>query len=439
MLPIAIGVLLLTAPSPQSLTSPGRPPALLVRMAEEGPSQPLSIEKMDVQVSATAFLAETTTTIVFRNDNARALEGELVFPLPEGATLSGYALDVEGVLVDGVVVEQQKARIVFEQEVRKGIDPGLAEWVKGSNFRTRIWPVPARGTRTVRVRYLSALSVRGSDTGLEATYVLPMVRQKISLFSLRIEVAKTQVTPEIRSGDLATLHFDRWEERYVAETRLADFEAREDLTVALPAVPRQNVTVERGADGGAYFTLDAFPVGAQVATEARPAKKAGLYWDASMSRDSADRRAEMRAIELWLRRVGNIELEVVVFRNVTDPPRAFSIRGGNAIALLAFLEAAPRDGGTDLGSLVFNSDPDYDVVVTDGVDNLTNRLPESKRPLYILNGDARADHAALRHLARLSGGTYFNLQNSSGRRSCPRHRLGVRAPSLDRSRPEADR
>lgn len=63
MLPIAIGVLLLTAPSPQSLTSPGRPPALLVRMAEEGPSQPLSIEKMDVQVSATAFLAETTTTI----------------------------------------------------------------------------------------------------------------------------------------------------------------------------------------------------------------------------------------------------------------------------------------------------------------------------------------------------------------------------------------
>ena len=412
MLPI-IGVLLLTASSPQSVPTPRLPPALLVRTAEEASSQPLSIERMDVQVSATAFLAETTTTIIFRNDNARALEGELVFPLPEGATLSGYALDVEGVLIDGVVVEQQKARIVFEQEVRKGIDPGLAEWVKGSNFRTRIWPIPARGTRTVRVRYLSALSVRGSGTGLEATYVLPMVRQKISLFSLRIEVAKTQVTPEIRSGGLANFHFGPWEERYVAETRLVDFEAREDLTVALPAVPRQNVTVERGADGGAYFTLDAFPVGAQVAAEARPAKKAGLYWDASMSREAADRRAEMRAIELWLRRIGDIELEVVVFRNVADPLRAFSIRGGNAIALLAFLEAAPRDGGTDLGSLVFNSDHDYDVVVTDGLDNLTNRLPESKRALYILNGDARADHAVLRHLSRISGGTYLNLQSSS--------------------------
>src|SRR5262245_4822552 len=134
-----LGALFMSTLSPQERATPTRPPALLVRIAEESPSQPLAIEKMAVEVKATAFLAETTTTLTFRNANPRALEGELVFPLPEGSTLSGYALDVEGALVDGVVVEQQKARVVFEAEARKGVDPGLAEWVKGNNFRTRIW------------------------------------------------------------------------------------------------------------------------------------------------------------------------------------------------------------------------------------------------------------------------------------------------------------
>src|SRR5262245_33105797 len=117
-------------------------PALLVKINEERPSEPLAITKMEVQASITAFLAETTTTLTFRSRHDRPLEGELVFPLPEGATLAGYALDVGGELVDAVAVERHEARIAFEKEVRKGIDPGLAEWVQGNNFRTRVWPIP---------------------------------------------------------------------------------------------------------------------------------------------------------------------------------------------------------------------------------------------------------------------------------------------------------
>ncbi|MBX7185552.1 MAG: DUF2135 domain-containing protein [Vicinamibacteria bacterium] len=420
-----LGVLLASAFSQQIPATTSRPPALLVRIAEEGPSQPLSIEKMEVQVSATAFLAETTTTLTFRNDNTRALEGDLVFPLPEGSTLSGYALDV-----DGVVVEQQKARVVFEAEVRKGVDPGLAEWVKGNNFRTRVWPIPARGTRTVRVRYISALAARAVGDAMETTYVLPMVRQRIAGFSLRIEVAKTLAAPEIRSGRLANFNFSRWDERYVAETHLEQFEAGEDLIVALPAVPRRSVMVERGFDGGAYFILND---SSDVVPEARTPspKRVGLYWDASLSRESADRRAETRAIESWLRRIGDVELDVVVFRNVAEPRRAFSIRGGNTAALSTFLEAAPRDGGTDLGSLVFDSGHDYEVLVTDGLDTLTDRLPESKRPLYILNGDARANHAVLRHLARISGGVYFNLQTATDDEAARGIGSGGSLPFLD--------
>jgi hypothetical protein len=34
-------------------------------------------------------------------------------------------LDIEGEIVDGVCVEKEKARIAFEKEVRKGVDPGF--------------------------------------------------------------------------------------------------------------------------------------------------------------------------------------------------------------------------------------------------------------------------------------------------------------------------
>jgi len=58
-------------------------------------------------------------------------------------------------MVDAAVVEKDQARIVFETEQRKGIDPGLVEWVGGNNFKTRIWPIPAKGSRTVRVDFVT--------------------------------------------------------------------------------------------------------------------------------------------------------------------------------------------------------------------------------------------------------------------------------------------
>ena len=204
------------------------PPALLVKISAEKPSEPLVIARADVDVVIAGFLAETTTTLTFRNPHDRALEGELVFPLPEGATVSGYALDVRGELVDGVIVERHEARIAFEKEVRRGIDPGLVEWLKGNNFRTRVWPIPARGSRTVRVRYVSDLVTRPQDGALQALYALPLrFRQPIDELSLKVEVVKGAVRPEVRGGGIANFRFDKWEDRYVAQTHLTSAQPAE--------------------------------------------------------------------------------------------------------------------------------------------------------------------------------------------------------------------
>ena len=418
------------SPSGGALEAPVPPsharPALLVKVADDRPSESLGVARMDVAVVISGFLAETTTTLTFQNGYGRALEGELVFPLPEGATLSGYALDVGGELVDGVPVERHEARIAFEKEVRKGIDPGLAEWVAGNNFRTRIFPIPAHGTRTVRVRYVSRLLTRGSAGARDAYYLLPLAtRDRLAELSLRIEVAKSNDKPEVRSGGLANFEFGPWQDRYVAEARLRDFQPQQDLVIALPRVPEQALTIETAEDGQVYFVIDGFP-GALPASAPPPAHRVGLYWDASLSRESAARDQELSVIERWLGRAGDLDVDVVVFRDTAEAPRPFSVRAGDASSLLAFLRRTPCDGGTRLATLRFPAGHDYELLVSDGLANLGDGVPEVHAPLYALNGDARANHALLDHIARTSGGRYLNLQQTTAEEAA----LAIGAPVL---------
>lgn len=93
----------------------------------------------------------STLNLIVANESNRILEGELAFPLDEGESVIGYALDIDGSLRQGVVVEKEKGRQVFEAVVRQGIDPGLVEKTSGNNFKTRIYPLPAKGIRQVQI------------------------------------------------------------------------------------------------------------------------------------------------------------------------------------------------------------------------------------------------------------------------------------------------
>ncbi|HNV71669.1 MAG TPA: VIT domain-containing protein [Candidatus Ozemobacteraceae bacterium] len=135
----------------------------------------IELRQVSIETRLAGHVAETRMTMAFHNPGSRNLAGDLVFPLPEGAAVSGYALDVNGVLVDGVAVEKEKARVVFEKEMRKGVDPGLVEQVGGNTFKTRVFPIPPRGTRTIRVSYVS----EPSNSGTKSQFLIPVRFGKI--------------------------------------------------------------------------------------------------------------------------------------------------------------------------------------------------------------------------------------------------------------------
>ena len=351
--------------APQAADAP-RSPVLLVRDGDE-PSTPLVVESARYEVTILGPVARTRATLVFRNDAERQYEGELVYPLPDGSILAGFALDVQGQLVDAVLVEAREARVAFEAEVRKGVDPGLVEWVRGNTFRTRVWPVPARGRRTIRVDYISELPVRLANGISEALYELPLrFGSPIAEVSLRMEIAGDDVAPAVRSGP-STFAFARWQERLVAESTQRDV-VPQDLIVALPQAARDTISVETEASGETYFVIDDIPVAPPAeAVSAAAVRRVAVLWDASLSRDSADRERDLRLLAAHLARLGEVEVVATIFRDVAEPPRRFAIAGGDARALIDVLRAAPCDGATTLSSLRLPGEVAYALVFTDGL------------------------------------------------------------------------
>jgi len=355
--------------------------------------------------------------MTFANPHERALAGDLYFPLPEGTTISGYALDIEGQMVEGVVVEKDRGRQVFEKIVRQGIDPGLVEWVGGNNFKTRVFPIPARGSRTVRVEYVGEL-VQGSEGGL---YHLPLnFEQEVGRFSLRVEVVKSEVEPRVQQGGLANFQFGKWRDSFVAETEMRDAVLTEDLIVALPEVERQRVLVEEDEEGTVHFAIFDSPSRPKLRKPERPDRVAVL-WDASGSRGRGEHERELRLLREYFGQFekGEIEVELVLFRNGAEEPRSFAVERGNCAALIEALEGVAYDGGTQMGAIspVEGRElPDFYLLFSDGISNFGAEEPERfGRPVYILSADAQSNHPFLRYLAMRSGGAYFNLQRLEDR------------------------
>jgi len=395
-------------PPPQPVT---RPPTLVVDDA--GNPLPMLIDSVDVDVVIRGLLAETTMVMTFRNQHPRVLEGELMFPLPEGATVSGYGLDVGGELVEGVVVEKHQARIAFEKEVRRGVDPGLVEWVTGNNFRTRVYPIPANGTRTVMVRYVSQLIGDAS----QAAYLLPLAyEQKVGQFDLEVQVVRGTHKPQV-TGGLANFEFEQWEDRWVASASAKNARLTDDLRVALPQLPDQLVSVEQDGDDVVFAIADLAVAPAGPRRVAKTPGKVLLLWDASASRLDAALQPELDLVAGLAARWGSVTIDVLPFRDRVDARTAFQIKKGDATELIAFLRALPYDGGTDLAAISAplnqaDRGPRYDLALlaTDGHGNV-GKVPASTgaAPLFTLSADSSANHTLLRHLATTSGGGHANL------------------------------
>lgn len=373
-----------------------RPPALIVRPTPSDPEVALTLDDLAVDVQIYPDLVVTTLELSFVNPNDRVLEGRLVVPLPANARPSRFAMDVDGSLREGVVVTREKARIVFEEIVRKGIDPGLLEWVQGSAFRARVYPVPAKSSKRIVIAYEHELGAARAD-GASLVRV-PLAFGGVSNARYRVSAHGVSFTTE--STPFAGLEGEGLGGELAGSQPGVALEHDLALAVRETAATETFHASERGPDGRLYG-YQRFAITGEPRPRTKP-KKVALFWDASTSHTPAARARELEVLRAYFVELGDVEVQLNVFSNELWSREPIAVRAGDSSALLARIRAVRPDGGTRLGCLTL--DPafaaDEALVVSDGLSTVDHGTPAlGEVPVYAITGARVADHPRLASLS----------------------------------------
>ena len=392
--------------------------------------------------------------MVWSNKQDSKFEAELSFPLPEGGSVCGYAVDVDNKLVPGVIVGKEKARATFEAEVRKDRGgPALIEQSSGNVFTTRINPFLPFGHRTIQVTFMQDLTSHINTNGQTVnTYILPFLPPLNSscISTLSIDVSG-QLTPQLAPShgfiDEETLKEAFWTSSSNGQvgTRTKTlkgsttaWKATQPLTLELTGSQTDaSVVCEHcGQDTiSIAASIKNIPTGSSAASVSSSwsTSKIGLLWDTSKSRveSEADIMMELGAVQAVLNHLQyqssgeKFELDLFPFNaTVSNSPIAFNsanlirvteklkdsssitYHGGTNYSALAKLV---RSGHTLLGSML--STYKFWILVTDGISTFGEQtVPDLQAPVYIISAATSGDPTFLRRWARQSNGKYFNLR-----------------------------
>jgi hypothetical protein len=293
----------------------------------------LAIERLAVSAETSGDVAEVAVEHVFRNDADEQLEGTFRFPLPEGSMLVGLAMEMDGRMVDGELVERDKARKAYEETVDKMLDPALLEWENGTTFKLRVFPIEAKKTKRVVLRFIAPL--HRADDGLYFAFRPPTGDGGVPLerFAVKVDGDDVSAAPRTPTGEVLTRVSGAAPEAFVERT-----------------------------EQGAYVAATVHPTFAADAG-AGPAAQKGqalvVLCDRSRSMLEA-RTLESRVLDATLAELDARDR----FAVVTGDVKAHAMPGGaggtslhaptaaERAAAVAFVDATEPDGASDLGVLL---------------------------------------------------------------------------------------
>lgn len=140
-----------------------RPPAE-IRRAE------YRVETLKLDVSIEDQKAVCRLTQVIHNPTARPIEVEYLRPLPLEGAVAGLTLLADGQELAGKIYNKDEAWNVYREIVAGAQDPALLEYAGQGLFKARIFPVPARGRRSLELKFEMLLKKEDGQT----SFVFPL-------------------------------------------------------------------------------------------------------------------------------------------------------------------------------------------------------------------------------------------------------------------------
>jgi Ca-activated chloride channel homolog len=396
----------------------------------------LEISRQSVRAVIREGLAETEVDQTFGNPGGGVLEGWYWFSVPERAIVTSFAVETNGVLVEGEVTERKEAAAKYSRAVSSGHSPALLEWVDGRTYRSRIYPIPASGSRRVVLRYLEVLPAQ--EGKLE--YLYPMRSDepsRIGEFSLEVDLG--QIGPKMRISSLADAVVEERGRRVTM--RRSGYLPRADFQIEATPVEKQKrdpLTVARfsaGSDRADYVMARYIP-DIDWSQIPEPPGDVAVVVDTSASGDEAVRQQKAVAAEATLRSLSKKDKFVLIA--IDSAPTVLWPKDGLAEAndkeiasALGKLAEHASAGATDLGAMfdaalgrLHGTEQPAVVYIGDGLatsgevaaDRLSERLRRSlttsRARLFTVAVGAQSNWGLLRELARQGGGQSFRIDRT---------------------------
>ena len=399
-----------------------------------GPARALEVTRQAVRATLRSGIAETEVDQTFFNPGEREVEGWYWLTVPEGAIVTGFAVENNGVLVEGELVERKEAARQYGAAARAGYEPALLEWIDGRSYRARIYPVNAGGTRRVVMRYLQLIPL--ADGRLR--YLFPMrsdLPVRIGEFSLAVDLGKPG-----RDMELSTLEDARIENGGEKVTmRRSGFVPQADFLLeakckSLPS-PVRVARLAGGSEAADFLMLRYVPDVDWAAAKQAPGAVVVVV-DTSAGSDDTTRQLEGAAAEAILRALSDEDrfalMALDVRPHVLHPATGLSPATEAEVSKAREILSAHTPGGaTDLGALfdvalarLHGAEQPAVIYIGDGLAtsgqisgdrlqaSLRRSLSTSRARLFTVAVGGEANHGFLDALAQAGGGKSLRVDSA---------------------------
>jgi len=149
----------------------------------------LEVKSLKVETYIQAGVVRTQIEQIFYNPSSINLQGFFLFPVPKGSVLREFTMDINGKQTQAELLDANQARAIYEDIVRKTLDPALLEYAECDLFKIRIFPIEALKEKKISITYSQILNY---DNGM-IEYTFPLNTKKYSAkpipnFSMLIKI-----------------------------------------------------------------------------------------------------------------------------------------------------------------------------------------------------------------------------------------------------------
>jgi Vault protein inter-alpha-trypsin domain len=359
----------------------------------------VKMSEMLVNVKIVGNIAYTTAEMHFTNKSNRQMEAELLFPLPEGVSVSRYAIDINGKMREAVPVNKDKGKQVFEAIEHRRVDPGLLERVEGNNFKTRIYPLMPNGERIVLIGYEQELSFFDKDN--LAYQVLSKYPYALNKFEMNITVVGAKTAPT------ATKENIKWTANNQTNIKATDYTPNENWIIKIPITQDAPSVIMKSDDDKNYFYANTFIENKKILKQTPTS--IGIIWDNSLSCKNKNLQKELELLDSYFKKINNTTITLYSINYLFLKEETFGISNGDWSKLKTTLEKMVYDGGTRFSQINVGVHDEY-LFFTDGLSSLSeNNFSIYKKPVYTITSSASADFAYLNFNALKTAADFINL------------------------------